>query len=126
MQQVVEGEIDGRQQHFQAVCRNGEKVKLEAVHASKAIGLRIVTLQERWKKLNKLYANRKQSISNNNRFVRMCVYRWVYLCIQVVGNFFVSYSYKTLYYADANEAESWMKQKNPTTIIQYITTNYSN
>ncbi|XP_065894234.1 spectrin beta chain, non-erythrocytic 1-like isoform X3 [Dysidea avara] len=85
--QVVEREIEGRRQHFQTVCQNGEKVKSEAVHASKAIGLRIITLQERWKKLNELCANRKQRLEEG---------------IQ-----------QQQYYADANEAESWMKEKDP-------------
>ena len=44
--QIMEREIEGRRPHFQTVCQNGEKLKSEAVHASKAIGLRIITLQE--------------------------------------------------------------------------------
>ena len=59
---MVEREIEGRRPHFQTVCQNGEKLKSEALHASKAIGLRIITLQERWKKLNELCANRRQRL----------------------------------------------------------------
>ena len=58
----MEREIEGRRQHFQTVCQNGEKLKSEALHASKAIGLRIITLQERWKKLNELCGNRRQRL----------------------------------------------------------------
>ena len=60
--QVVEREIEGRRPHFQTMCQNGEKLKSETLHASKAIGLRIITLQERWKKLNELCANRRQRL----------------------------------------------------------------
>lgn len=60
--QIVEREIEGHRQHFQTVCQNGEKLKSEALHASKAIGLRIITLQERWKKLNELCTNRRQRL----------------------------------------------------------------
>ena len=71
--QAVEREIEGRRQHFQTVCQNGEKVKSEAVHASKAIGLRIVTLQERWKKLNELCANRKQRLEEGIQQQQVCI-----------------------------------------------------
>jgi len=89
--QVVEREINGRQQHFQSVCQNGEKVKLEAVHASKAIGLRIVTLQERWKKLNELCANRKQRLEEGIQQQQVCTYMCAciivcvhaYVCVSV-------------------------------------------
>ena len=58
----MEREIEGRRPHFQTMCQNGEKLKSEALHGSKAIGLRIITLQERWKKLNELCANRRQRL----------------------------------------------------------------
>jgi len=79
--QVVEQEIDGRRQHFQIVCQNGEKVKSEAVHASKAIGLKIVTLQERWKKLNELCANRKQRLEEGIQQQQVCMYICVYIIV---------------------------------------------
>ena len=65
--QIVEREIEGRRPHFQTVCQNGEKLKSEAVHASKAIGLRIITLQERWKKLNELCTNRRQRLEEGTQ-----------------------------------------------------------
>ena len=73
--QIVEREIEGRRPHFQTVCQNGEKLKSEAVHASKAIGLRIITLQERWKKLNELCTNRRQRLEEGTQLqqVSECV-----------------------------------------------------
>jgi len=38
---------------------------------------------------------------------------FVYVCKYAIVIVFVYYSYKTQYYADANEAESWMKEKDP-------------
>ena len=58
----MEQEIEGRRPHLKTVCQNGEKLKLEALHASKAIALRIITLEERWKKLNELCLNRRQRL----------------------------------------------------------------
>lgn len=77
--QVVEREIEGRRPHFQTVCQNGEKLKSEALHASKAIGLRIITLQERWKKLNELCANRRQRLEEGAQLqqaseLKLCTY----------------------------------------------------
>jgi len=43
----------------------------------------------------------------------LCVFIFVYVCAYAIVNVFVYYSYKTQYYADANEAESWMKEKDP-------------
>ena len=82
------------------MCQNGERLKSEALHANKAIGMRIITLQKRWKKLNELCANRRQKLEEGVElqqaseffckhefyiYKRMCVcvYVHVHVCMPV-------------------------------------------
>ena len=52
----------GRLPHFQSICSTGKQLQAEVQVASKAIGHRVSTLQERWKKLTDMMANRKSRL----------------------------------------------------------------
>ena len=57
--QTVEKEINGHEPHFQNTVQIGENLRGGGHYASKPIGTRITTLQEKWKKLNELAAARR-------------------------------------------------------------------
>ena len=94
--QVVEREIEGRQPHFQT-CQNGEKLKSEALHASKAIGLRIITLQERWKKLNELCANRRQRLEEGAQLQQASGFFDIFSAISILSFKFVMFYHCSMY-----------------------------
>lgn len=75
--QAVEKEINGRGAHFRFTCQAGERLRKEGHYAAKGIGTKVVTLQDKWKKLNELAASRTarleeavqyQQVRNNTRF----------------------------------------------------------
>ena len=76
----------GRLPHFQSICSTGKQLQAEVQVASKAIGHRVSTLQERWKKLTDMMANRKtrleEAAQSQQVSAVMCV---VYVCMCVCG-----------------------------------------
>ena len=49
----------GHQPHFEAVCKDGAKLKSGGQLSSKTIGHRVSTLQDRWRKLGEMTTSRK-------------------------------------------------------------------
>ena len=49
----------GHQPHFESICKDGTKLKSGGQLSSKAIGHRISTLQDRWRKLKDTAAHRR-------------------------------------------------------------------
>lgn len=116
-QQVLEGEVSGRESHFKTICDSGLKLKVSAAFGSpgardsptmkavsrfksivdkqrtdlpaqsKFVQNRIATLKEKWEKLNDILTLRKTRLEE---------------AIQ-----------SQQYHADANEAESWIKERDP-------------
>eukprot|EP00118_Oscarella_pearsei_P018140 m.184464 g.184464 ORF g.184464 m.184464 type:complete len:3710 (+) comp39319_c1_seq2:34-11163(+) len=85
--EALEAELQGQDAHLQLVCRSGESLQKGKHYASKAITARIGSLTDKWRKLKELTAARKSRLNE------------AYQSQQ--------------YYADANDSESWMKEKEP-------------
>ena len=76
-----------RQPQFDVICRNGEDLIANKHQDSRELRKRIQNLSDRWQKLRDLAKQRKTRLED------------------------ASESHQ--YYADANEAEAWMKEKLP-------------
>jgi spectrin beta len=85
--QSVENELTGHKTHFQSTIEDGNALRSTGHYASKAIGTKVTTLQDKWKKLNELAATRRARLEE---------------AVQIQQ-----------YYADANESESWMAEIEP-------------
>ena len=73
----------GRLPIFQSICSTGRQLQSEVQVASKAIGHRVSTLQERWKKLTDMMVVRKSRLEEaaQSQQVRRCC-----MCIDAHGS----------------------------------------
>ncbi|XP_034234548.1 spectrin alpha chain isoform X1 [Thrips palmi] len=85
--QAVLGEINNHEGRVAAVCQAGEIMIGDGHFASEEIKMRITNLNEHWTQLKEKALQRKQDLEDSLQAHQ--------------------------YFADANEAESWMKEKEP-------------
>uniref|UniRef100_A0A4D5R8U1 Spectrin alpha chain n=2 Tax=Scolopendra TaxID=41364 RepID=A0A4D5R8U1_SCOVI len=85
--QAMLAEINSHDNRIRAVCENGEEMINEGHFASDEIKTRIGGLAERWQQLKDKALQRKQDLEDSLQAHQ--------------------------YFVDANEAESWMKEKEP-------------
>ena len=85
--QGLETELQGHQREFQSVCKQGDSLKEKAKFASRVISQRISTLQQKWQRVNELSGTRKQLLIEAEQYQQ--------------------------FFADANEAESWVREREP-------------
>ena len=85
--QAVLGEINNHEGRVAAVCQAGEQMIGDGHFASEEIKVRINNLNEHWTQLKEKALQRKQDLEDSLQAHQ--------------------------YFADANEAESWMKEKQP-------------
>merc|ERR550532_1374334 len=84
---AAEQEMDARRPLCQQVCQSGEELCAGKHYASRDIKQRIKNLNDKWKKLDDLANTRRTKLED------------------------AAESHQ--YYADANEAESWIREKMP-------------
>lgn len=85
--QAVLAEINNHENGVRAVCQTGEEMIAEGHFASNEIRSRILSLNEKWQQLKEKAMQRKQDLDDSHQAHQ--------------------------YFADSNEAESWMKEKEP-------------
>ncbi|KAL5008187.1 hypothetical protein ScPMuIL_013768 [Solemya velum] len=85
--EAMEAEMQGRWPRCEEVCATGQDLVNSGHGEQSDIGLRIRNLMDKWKQLRDLAASRKLKLDDAIESQQ--------------------------YYADANEAESWMKEKMP-------------
>ena len=83
----MEVELNGHQRDFQNICKQGDNLKEKAKFASRVISQRISTLQQKWRRVNELSGTRKQLLIEAELYQQ--------------------------FFADANEAESWIREREP-------------
>ena len=85
--QALEIEIQGHQEDFKKLCRQGESLKEKAKFASRGITQRISNLKQKWTRVNELSSTRKQLLLEAEQYQG--------------------------FFADANESESWIREREP-------------
>ncbi|ESO95207.1 hypothetical protein LOTGIDRAFT_202396 [Lottia gigantea] len=85
--QALQAEIAGHEPRINNVCQHGQAMIKEGHFASKNIDESVEQLNERWQQLKDKSLQRKQDLEDSLQAQQ--------------------------YFADANEAESWMKEKEP-------------
>ena len=90
--QALEAEIQARQPTFQGIVEAGERLRGEGHLSSKAIGHRMGLLADKWKKFMDMAAARRSRLQEAAQSQQ--------------------------YYSDANEAEAWMKEREPLLLSQ--------
>ena len=85
--QALEVELQGHQKDFQSVCKQGDSLKEKAKFASRVISQRISTLQQKWRRVNELSGTRKQLLVEAEQYQQ--------------------------FFSDANETESWIREREP-------------
>ncbi|XP_053212819.1 spectrin alpha chain-like [Panonychus citri] len=85
--QAVMNEINNHEHRIRTVCSNGEDMINEGHFASDEIQKRLFSLNDKWQSLKEKANKRKQDLDDSLQAHQ--------------------------YFADANEAESWMKEKEP-------------
>ncbi|XP_070531768.1 spectrin alpha chain, non-erythrocytic 1-like isoform X3 [Ptychodera flava] len=85
--QALQAELAGHEPRIKVVCQIGQDMVSEGHFASDDIQLKILGLQDKWQQLKEKAYQRKQDLDDSLQAHQ--------------------------YFADANEAESWMKEKEP-------------
>ncbi|XP_077865919.1 spectrin alpha chain, non-erythrocytic 1-like [Saccoglossus kowalevskii] len=85
--QALQAELTGHDSRIKAVCQTGHDMVNNGHFASDDIQLKILGLQDKWQQLKDKAYQRKQDLDDSLQAHQ--------------------------YFADANEAESWMKEKEP-------------
>ncbi|XP_077987102.1 spectrin alpha chain, non-erythrocytic 1-like isoform X2 [Glandiceps talaboti] len=85
--QALQAEVAGHESRIKAVCQTGQDMVGEGHFASDDIQLKILGLQDKWQQIKDKSYQRKQDLDDSLQAHQ--------------------------YFADANEAESWMKEKEP-------------
>ncbi|KAI6645819.1 Spectrin alpha chain, non-erythrocytic 1-like [Oopsacas minuta] len=85
--QALELELQGHQEDFQNICNQGDVLKERAKFASRIIGQRISSLQQKWRRVKELSSTRKQLLIEAEQYQQ--------------------------FFADANESESWIREREP-------------
>ncbi|RWS27338.1 hypothetical protein B4U80_10632, partial [Leptotrombidium deliense] len=85
--QAVMAEINNHEHRIRSVCNSGEEMMNDGHFASDEIQKRIFSLNEKWQHLKEKANQRRQDLDDSLQAHQ--------------------------YFADANEAESWMKEKEP-------------
>ncbi|XP_078606070.1 spectrin alpha chain, non-erythrocytic 1-like isoform X30 [Branchiostoma floridae x Branchiostoma japonicum] len=85
--QALQAEIAGHENRIKAVCQTGQDMIQEEHFASEDINAKVSGLEDKWQGLKDKAGQRKQDLDDSLQAQQ--------------------------YFADANEAESWMKEKEP-------------
>ncbi|KAL3872184.1 hypothetical protein ACJMK2_040130 [Sinanodonta woodiana] len=85
--QALQAEIAGHEPRINNVCQQGEDMVSDGHFAADEIQNKISDLHDRWQQLKEKAAQRKQDLEDSSQAQQ--------------------------YFADANEAESWMREKEP-------------
>ncbi|CAH1271225.1 SPTA1 [Branchiostoma lanceolatum] len=85
--QALQAEIAGHENRIKAVCQTGQDMVQEEHFATDDINSKVSGLEDKWQELKDKAAQRKQDLDDSLQAQQ--------------------------YFADANEAESWLKEKEP-------------
>ena len=99
-----------RQAPFERLCSNGEQLITNGHPDSRELKKRIRSLRDSWQKLDTLAQQRRTRLEDAAESHQVCM---TSLPVEMYNLFYALVLTWFQYYADANEAESWMNEKLP-------------